>query len=242
MAINFGVEAVDWLDKELLLNVEGYLARPVTVNQSSLAGITSVDGHYIIPQGSYLYGANGTSLLEDPNQLAVVVVPAEAKATATINNILVATAKAEGAVAIPITLSVATDGSHNDKITYDATNGVNVVLGLKKDGITVKSDYETVMKELNSDREVNSVVVFSIAAGQDGSTVADAGTATTASGGSSTVASDIDGILYHSVDVTRGEAVGTMVIHGIIDVDKMSSEPGAAIKAKLPHIQFARKD
>ena len=64
----------------------------------------------------------------------------------------------------------------------------------------------------------------------------------TAGGGTETVASDIDGILYHSVDVTDGEATGAMIIKGVINVDNIATEPGAALKAKLPHIIFGRRD
>lgn len=240
MAINFNVKPVDGLDKELLLLGEGYLARPVTLAQSSLAGITPDDkGKYYIPQGSYLFGSNGTSLLVDPNQLATVVVPTEAKATITINTALKITAKAEGAVAIPVTITVGT--AHEDVITYDATTGVSVVLAVKKDGITVKDTYGILAKKLNENLEVNSVIVAEAVAGKEDD-VASAGTGTTTGGGATTVTGDIDGILYHTVDVTDGEATGAMMIHGVVNIDNMPSVPGAAITAKLPHIQFARRD
>lgn len=240
MAINFNVKPVDGFDKELLLLYRGYIARPVTLDQSSLAGITPDDkGKYYIPYGSYLFGSNGTSLLEDPNQLATVVVPTEAKATVTINSALVVTAKAEGAVAIPVTITVGT--GHEDVITYASATGVSVVLGVKKDGTTVKDTYSLLAKKLNENLEVNSVIVVEVVAGKEDD-VAAAGTGTTTGGGDTTVASDIDGILYHTVDVTDGEATGAMMIHGVVNIDNMPSVPGAAIKAKLPHIQFARRD
>ena len=147
MAINFKMNAVEGFDPELLLNVEGFLARPVTLDQSSLAGITPDDkGHYYIPQGSYLYGSNGTSLLEDPNQLAVVVVPTESKASVTLDSGLVITAKEEGAVAIPVAMTVDTT-SHNDVFSYTSATGITIKLGTDKAG-NVKDDFEK-LRETN---------------------------------------------------------------------------------------------
>ena len=82
--INFQTKAVDGFDKELLLVRDGYLARPVTLNQSTVAGLVPTDkGRYIIPQGTYLYGS-GESLLTNPNQVAVAVAPVEVLASAKL--------------------------------------------------------------------------------------------------------------------------------------------------------------
>jgi hypothetical protein len=240
MAINFKMKPVEGFDPELLLIGEGYIARPVTLDQSSLAGITPDDkGNYYIPYGSYLYGSNGTSLLVDPNQLAKVVVPTEAKATVTLDSGLVLTAKTEGAVTTAVTMTVDAT-AHNDVFTYDAATGISIKLGTDKAG-NVKDDFEKLAKKINEDLVLNSICVATVVAGKEADTPA-ADSGAFASGGATTVASDIDGILYHTVKVTDGEATGAMIIHGVINIDKMPSEPGAAIKAKLPHIQFARRD
>ena len=72
--------------------------------------------------------------------------------------------------------------------------------------------------------------------------IASAGTATLAGGGVEAVTDFIDGILYHSVDVTDGENTGALIISGVIDIDKMPMGVGEAVKKALPHIQFGRKD
>lgn len=240
MAIDFKMKPVEGFDKELLLIGEGYLARPVTLDKTSLAGITADDkGNFYIPQGSYLYGSNGTSLLVDPNQLAVVVVPTEAKATVTLSTGLVITAKAEGAVAIPVNMTVDLT-AHNDVFSYNATTGIEIKLGTDKAG-NVKDNFAQLAKKINEDLVLNSLIVATVVAGKEADTPA-ADSGTTASGGATTVASDIDGILYHTVNVTDGEATGAMMIHGVVNIDNMPSVPGDAIKAKLPHIQFARRD
>ena len=92
---------------------------------------------------------------------------------------------------------------------------------------------------------VNSLVIAEVVDGFADTTVEEetgADAVTTAGGGTETVSSDIDGILYHSVDVTNGEATGAMIIKGVINVDNLATEPGAALKAKLPHIIFGRRD
>ena len=230
-------------DKELLLVGEGYVARPVTVAKSTIAGLQPNDaGKYIIPAGTYLYGSTGESLLANPQQIAVAVVPTSAHATVTIGTKLVVEAKAEGDLAYNIALVAGT--KRNPSIAVSGTGSAKVVtvtLGVDKAG-AVTTTYGDVVTLINGDAEANTYVVASLAEGVDADTVAVAGEGTTAGGGAETVASNIDGILYHSVDVTDGEATGAMIIHAYINVDNMPSVPGEAVKAKLPHIVFARKD
>lgn len=243
MAITNDVMSDVGFDKELLLVGEGYIARPVTVNKNTVAGLTADEaGRFIVPQGTYLYGAGGESLLTNPQQYAVEVVPTVTKSTGTVNTVLEITAKREGAVADVVTLIVGTDS------TFSVTVGgsglaktIDVTLPVDSLG-NVTATYDDVVAKINGDMEANSFVGASIATGEDGTTTAAAGTATLAGGGAETVTSDIDGILYHSVDVTLGEATGALMIAGYVDVDKMPSVPGAAVKAKLPNITFARKD
>ena len=88
----------------------------------------------------------------------------------------------------------------------------------------------------------NSYIVATLVNGKDGDAVASAGNVTTASGSATTVDSDIDGVLLHSVDVTDGEATGAMMIGGNINIDNMPVTPDAAVIAKLPNINFLRRD
>lgn len=238
MSINFGFKDVAGFDKELLYNQEGYFAKPVTISKSTLA-VTQDDNHYIIPQGTYLYGANGTSLLLDPNQEAVAVVPTVTKATATINTSVVVTAKEDGAVAYEVELVVGTSRKYSVVATKTKAT---VTLAVDKSG-NVTNTYGDVVKMLNDDIVANNYIVAAMADGVDKDTVAAAGTGTTAGGSASTtVASDIDGILLHSVDVADGEAVGTMMISGYVNIDNMPVQPGAEVQAKLPNIHFLRRD
>lgn len=240
MSINVQTKKVDGFDKELLLIGEGYIARPVTVDKSTISGLVADDrGHYYIPQGTYLYGAEGTSLLANPNQKAIAVVPTVTNATATLATAVVVEAKDEGTSSVKVELVVGT--AHKIKVAV-ASNTIKVTLAVDKNG-AVKDTWEDVVKAINENIEANSLVIAKLANDADGSALATAVSSTSLAGGDAmSVAGDIDGILYHSVDVTDGEATGAMIIHGYINEDAMPDVPGAAIKAKLPHIVFGRKD
>ena len=79
MSIDFGYKKVAGFDKELLYNQVGYLAKPVTLDKSTLTVTPTEKGRYIIPQGTLLYGKD-SSLLLNPNQNAKAVVPTLSKA------------------------------------------------------------------------------------------------------------------------------------------------------------------
>lgn len=238
-------KVVAGFDPELLLVGEGYIARPVTVNRNTISGLQPDErGNYVIPYGTYLFGSTGSSLLENPQQTAVAVVPTVTRASATVNTVLQITAKEEGNLAYTIELVEGVDSTFSVTVGGTGTaKTFEVLLPVDSSG-NVTATYDDVVSLINNDMEANTYIVASIASGKDGTTVAaDTSSAeTTSGGGSETVSSDIDGILYHSVDVTNGEATGAMIISAYIDVDKMPSVPGAAVKAKLPRITFARKD
>ncbi len=230
-------------EKNLLLIGEGYIARPCTVDKNTVAGLAADgEGRFIVPQGTYLYGANGESLLENPQQMAVEVVPSVTKASGVVNSVLKITAKQEGNLAYVVTLTEGTDSTFAVEVGGSGTTKTfDVTLPVDING-TVIVDYDAVVEKLNGDMEANTYIVASIDSGADGDTVAADGTATLSGGGNETVSSDIDGVLLHDVDVTLGERTGAMMIAGYINVDNMPSIPGAAVKAKLPKITFARKD
>lgn len=46
------------------------------------------------------------------------------------------------------------------------------------------------------------------------------------------------GIVLYDVDVTNGDEVGSLVIHGFIDKSKLPTEPDAAAITALPMIKF----
>lgn len=242
MAINIGSNPVTGMDdKELLLVSEGYVARPVTVSKDTIADLTPVDGHYIIPQGTYLYGKNG-SLLVNPQQEAVEVKETVTKSTLTVNSSVVVTAKDEGDLSA-YTVALTKGTKRTASVSFDvASKALVVTLAVNKaDAIT--TTYKEVVDLINNDIVANTFVVAELASGVgDDAVAAEAVAAPLSKGGDATVASDIDGVLYHSVDVTDGEATGALIIHGYINVDNMPSVPSAAVKAKLPHIVFGRKD
>ena len=87
-----------------------------------------------------------------------------------------------------------------------------------------------------------------VTAGTDGKKIVPAGTviggvledptqaAVAAEGGSGEGAVAAEGVLMHDVDVTDGEALGTMIIRGVLDGTKLPANITAAQKATLPMI------
>ena len=240
MSINAKPTPVDGDDKELLLNVEGYLARPATVSKSTIPNLAPNDkGRYIIPQGTLVVGTSG-SILTNPMQEVVQATVTQTRATATVASTVVVTAKSAGVVAYTVALENGT--TRTPSVSFDGTALV-VKLAVNRNG-NVTTTYDDVVSLINNDTVANSYVVASLADGADGSAVAVATKEAVAlSGGAAeAVTGNIDGVLYHSVDVTDGEAPATVVIRGIINVDNMPVEPSDAVKAKLPHIIFGRID
>lgn len=229
-------------DKELLLIREGYVARPVTLDKTSMAGITADDnGKYWIPQGSYLTGSDGGSLLDNPLQTASVVVPSGAVGTATINGAVVVSGKSYSSDSLPtVTISKGTSAT----TTIEESSG-NFTVKLAVDGSdNIIATNQDVVDIINDDMDANSYFIANLANETVGSGLAATVAATTISSGTDATisASQIDGVLYHSVDVTDGANVGAMIISGYIDVDKMPTVPNSTIKDELPRITFARRD
>lgn len=236
---------LEGFDKELLLVGEGYIARPVTVNKDTIPDLEPDEmGRYVIPYGTYLYGADGESLLTNTQQYGVAVVPSVTYATATVGSGIVVTAKESGAVTHTVKIVAGSTVLLTPALTVSGSGtSKTITIDLAVDSAgDVTSTYGDVVDLINNDPEAGKIVVAELETGVSGTTIAAAGTGTLSGGGTETVDSDIDGILYHSVDVTQGEATGALIIHAYINVDNMPSVPGDAVKAKLPHIVFARKD
>lgn len=93
-----------------------------------------------------------------------------------------------------------------------------------------------------------NVSATGVTAGADGRKIVPAGTviggvledptqaAVAAAGGSGEGAVAAEGVLYHDVDVTDGDALGTMIIRGVLDGTKLPANITAAQKATLPMI------
>ena len=236
------VKKVDRLDNDLLLIREGYLARPVTVDKTTVTGLTPTDkGRYIIPQGTYLVGRTN-SLLVDPQQIAQEANVTVTKASATLLTYLVITSRIEGAVTHSVNIAASTSANAPTVATFNTTtHTLDVTLGTDAKKV-VNATLEDVVNAINNDTIANTYVIASLNDEDHRLDVAAAASGALAGGGVETVTGDIDGILYHSVDVTSGESTGALIIHGVIDLDKMPRDVGAAVKAKLPRIMFGRKD
>jgi len=80
-----------------------------------------------------------------------------------------------------------------------------------------------------------------VTADSDGRKIVPAGTLVggTASGAvSADNSATTEGVLLHDTDVTYGNAPGTMIIHGFVDLDKLPAAPSSGAKTALPQITF----
>ena len=111
--------------------------------------------------------------------------------------------------------------------------------GTAKDILYLLDDYTAITVNVSA---------TGVSAGTDGKKIVPAGTviggvladptqgAVAAAGGSSEGAVAAEGILMHDVDVTDGDALGTMIIRGVIDGTKLPANITANQKATLPMI------
>ena len=244
MANSFKNQKLTGFDKTLVLYQDGYVARPVTVDKTTISDLQPNEaGKYIIPQGTLLTGVSG-SLLENPQQKAVQAKVSGTKATVTINSAVVVTAKESGDVAYKFALVKDTKSTSSATISYDASQKkFTITLAVNKSD-TVLTTYGDVVALINNDTIANTYVSAELASGVKGTQVADVTSvdATTSAGGEESVTGLIDGILVHSIDVTAGETAAAMMIAGYVNVDNMPFVPSTAVKAKLPHIVFSRID
>ena len=108
-----------------------------------------------------------------------------------------------------------------------------------KDILYLQDDYTAIAVNVSDE---------GVTAGTDGKKIVPAGTviggvledptqaAVAAEGGSGEGAVAAEGVLMHDVDVTDGEALGTMIIRGVLDGTKLPANITAAQKATMPMI------
>lgn len=252
MSNSFASQKVTGFDKTLLLYREGYIGKPVTVSQATISGLTAnAAGKYIIPQGTFVTGVN-SSLLENPQQMAVAATIVETKASATVNSAFTITAKKSGVLAYVISIVKGTVGVPIEPDDTTIKASVEYTPATSKFVVTVQVDesgnidatYADVVAAINNDIIANDFIVAALVNSTYATTTAAVTSAdvTTASGAVETLTGNVDGLLMNSVDVTQGEAVGTMIIAGYVNMDNLATEPSAAVKNALTHIVFSRID
>lgn len=111
--------------------------------------------------------------------------------------------------------------------------------GTAKDILYLLDDYTAITVNVSA---------TGVTAGDDGRKVVPAGTviggvladpaqaAVAAAGGSGEGAVAAEGVLMHDVDVTDGDALGTMIVRGVLDGTKLPANITANQKATLPMI------
>lgn len=96
------------------------------------------------------------------------------------------------------------------------------------------TDYSNRKEILKNDHYVAEAVVLTQANATtvDGKKIVKAGTILPANNATA------KGVVLYDVDVTNGDEVGSLVIHGFIDKSKLPTEPDLAAITALPMIKF----
>lgn len=228
------------LPDDILMYKENYIARPIMVNKSTITGLTAnADGKFIIPKGTYLTGTVG-SLRDNPSQFAKQATFTGVAGTVNILTYIHIEDKKE--IDRVLTFKITKPAKATTKTTVTVSN-LTVEVFAKNDGTNITATLGEIVTAINGSMEANSLCVASLTDETHADDVAVAvASAVTTGGTADTGTGDVDGILVHDVDVTLNEASGALMIAGVVDLDKIPTEPSASIKAKLPTIIFMRKD
>ena len=96
------------------------------------------------------------------------------------------------------------------------------------------TNYSNTKEILKYDHYVAKTVLLKQANAEtvDGKKIVKAGTILPANGATA------KGVVLYDVDVTNGDEVGSLVIHGFIDKSKLPAQPAAEAETALAMIQF----
>ena len=230
---------VDGFEGTLLALASEAVARPVTVSKDSISGLLpNADGKYIIPQGTFLKGVV-TSLLNNPNQLAV-----QRPVVATAGTVVFGTTKLDvtnviaGNFGIKLTTVKAGEDLATSVVEVNtAQTEITVTLATATGAIT--ETWQGLADAINADAVASQLVEVAVHTGTTPTALATAGTATTTGGVNDSNTDVVDGVLVHSLDVTGGKTTGSMFINGFMNIDKLPVAPSSAVKATTP-IKFIK--
>jgi hypothetical protein len=223
--------------KQILKFPDHYVAMTVTVTDDGVA--EDSDGNKIVPMGT-IVGGNG--VLQNPGNPVANVRAGEAKATL----VTACTAKNSN---ISYTAHAAGVAGNAIKIAYLDPAAANVALAVTVAGTVITINLATdESKAITTtagdiiaailDNAPAVALVDAVPSGKLDTGVVNAMTATALAGGADGTAGTAEGVLMNDIDVTYGPALGAMIIHGFIDINKMPDKPSAADIAALRQIVF----
>lgn len=224
---------------DILLYTANYAARPVIIDDTGVAA--DAKGRKIVPAGTFLGG-----FFERPNEAAIKIGVSSVKASYKTSfsggdNNVCFVSKLLGAEGNAISIAYVDPGINNAELSI-VTAGKAITVHLETNGAgAIVSKAKDIADAVNADALANDLVYAKVI-GSTGNGVVTALAQTNLASGKDGANGTPDGVLRHAVDVTHGEATGTAVIAGFIDLDRLPDVPTDAIKASLPTIKFMRRD
>jgi len=124
-----------------------------------------------------------------------------------------------------ITIALVDPSGNDQDLSVDFDDG-DITVNLATGGAgAITSTAAEIVAAINNDFEARQIVEASISGDEDGSGIVEAAAAAALDGSVDGNADGAEGILLDDVDCSYGDASGTMLVHGFIDVSKLPETP-----------------
>lgn len=230
------------INPDIRMFTTNYSARPVTIDDTNVKA--NEHGYKVVPAGTFL----GGGVLENQANLAVPLTLNGTQATLTTafteaNSNLIFTALPYGTAGNSITIEFALPTTDGEPAAVEVTGtAIKITLATDSTGNIVSTAWH-IIGLIDDDEAVNNLVKIRPVKGSNCTGLVEVMAAKALSGGANDTASGTaDGILFHDVDVTNGPEVGTMMISGFVDIDKLPQNPPESVVEDLKNrITFMRR-
>jgi hypothetical protein len=222
------------------------VAVPIMVEADGISA--DADGNKIVDRGTIVGGVSNPVLANlDGNETVEEKNTQKTAASLEIDNTnadadIVVTANQDGPYPgedgdeIEVKL---TDPSGNDQDLSVSVDGDTIDVSLATGGSgSITSTANEVIAAINAHLMAGYMVTAETAAEEDGSGVVEAQSAAALSGGNDGTGYLAEGVLVNDVDVTNGDAPGSMYVFAYIDEDKLDSVPSEDAREALEGITF----
>lgn len=226
--------------KQILFNVQNQVSVGVIVSATGVA--PNADGKKIVKAGTPVGGTTKSALLnrsEPVTDKAVAAIKSTLKTGSTTSEILW-TAKVAGAAGDEIKIVLVDPAEETATTTVSVTGKVITVTLKDPTGLEVTATAKEVVAAVKAKAEAAALVDVAVTGTGEG-VVAEKAETALADGADATMVDGVEGVLLHDVDVTLGDANGTMLIWGFVNLKRLDPEveiSAAAVAALANKIIF----
>jgi bifunctional ADP-heptose synthase (sugar kinase/adenylyltransferase) len=222
-----------------ILKFDHKVSHGVLVDDSGISA--NDDGKKLVPAGTIVGGKTEPALGAE-NILVEAKNTASVAATLTVectneNSDVLFTAKKAGTAGNSVKVAYVVPSANDEALAVSVSGDTVTVSLATADGAGAITSTATEVAEAVNAHLVAKTLVTAEAQGT-GEGVVEAKTAAALSEGTDGNASDAEGILLWDVDVTHGPTIGTMVIHGFINLANLPEDPVDEAKAVLKQLTF----